>query len=100
LVGLPSLHYPAEYGSRGKAHGKRGRDGYDRVPLEALGRVIQEFFRGIATLLCGTLHYSYAILYCIGNRTAGTGSFVSGCGNVFGCSFQYVSRQLFSPSFV
>jgi hypothetical protein len=47
------------------------------VSLEALSCVIQEFFGSIATLFCGTSHYSYAILYCIGNRTGCTRSLVS-----------------------
>jgi hypothetical protein len=77
LHDLPSFHHPADHGSRGEAQGKRSRDGYHRVSLEALSCVIQEFFRGIAALFCGTLRYSYAILYCIGNRTGCTGSLVS-----------------------
>jgi hypothetical protein len=39
------------------------------VSLDALSCVIQDFFGSVATLLCGTPHYSHAILYRIGNRT-------------------------------
>jgi len=47
------------------------------VSLEALSCVIQELFRGIATLFCGTSHHSYAILYCVSNRAGCAGSLVS-----------------------
>jgi len=39
------------------------------MSLDAQRGVIQEFLGSIAATLCGTPHYSYAILYCIGNRT-------------------------------
>jgi hypothetical protein len=37
------------------------------VSLDALGRIIQEFFGSIAATLCGTPRYTQAVLYCIGN---------------------------------
>jgi hypothetical protein len=39
------------------------------VSLQALSCVIQDFFGSIAALLCGTPHYSHAILDRVGNRT-------------------------------
>jgi hypothetical protein len=39
------------------------------VSLDAFRCVIQEFFGSIAALFRGTPDYSYAIPYCIGNRT-------------------------------
>jgi hypothetical protein len=33
------------------------------VSLQALSRVIEEFFGSIAALFCSTPHYSYAIFY-------------------------------------
>jgi len=48
-----------------------------KVSLEALCCVIQKFFGCIAALFCAAPHYSYAILYCIGNRSGCTRSLVS-----------------------
>jgi hypothetical protein len=60
---LPSFYHPADQRSCGEAYYKRSRDGEHKVPLQALSCVIQELFRGIATLFCGASHHSYAILY-------------------------------------
>jgi hypothetical protein len=47
------------------------------VSLDALSRVVQEFFGSIAATLCGTPRYTQAVLYCIGNRAGGTRCLVS-----------------------
>jgi hypothetical protein len=60
-----------------KAYRKHSRHGYHKVSLEALSCVIQKTFGSIAALFCGAPHYSYAILYCIGNRSGCTRSLVS-----------------------
>jgi len=77
LHDLPSFYHPADQRSCGEAYCKRSRNGYHKVSLEALSCVIQELFRGIATLFCGTSHHSYAILYCVSNRAGCAGSLVS-----------------------
>jgi hypothetical protein len=46
---------------------RRGRNRQQRISLKALSRVIQKFFGGIATLFCGALHHSRAIVDRIGN---------------------------------
>jgi hypothetical protein len=47
------------------------------VALEALGCVIQELFRGVATLFRSASHDSYAILYyCVGSRASCAGNLV------------------------
>jgi hypothetical protein len=74
---LPSSYHPADQRSCGEAYCKRSRNSQHKVPLEALSCVIQEFFGSIAALFCGTPHYSYAVLYCVGNRTGCTRSLVS-----------------------
>ncbi len=59
------------------------------MSLDALSRVIQEFFGSIAALFCGTPDYFYAILYCAGNRIGCTRSLVSRFGDMFSRSFHY-----------
>jgi hypothetical protein len=59
------------------AQGKRRRNSERKMPLEAMSRLIQEFFPSIATLLRSMLHGSYAILYRIGNRACCARSLVS-----------------------
>jgi hypothetical protein len=77
LSDLPSFHHPADQGSRGEANRKRRRNRECRVSLQAPGCVIQEFFGGIAALLCGAPRYTYAVLDCIGNRIGCTRSLMS-----------------------
>jgi hypothetical protein len=74
---LPSFHHPSNQCSRGDAYGEGRRNRQYRVALDALSRVIQEFFGSIAALFRGTPHYSHAILYQIGNRVGCTRSPVS-----------------------
>jgi hypothetical protein len=74
---LPSFHHPSKQCSRGDAYRKRRRNRQHRVSLDALSRVIQEFFGSIAALFRGTPHYSHAILYQIGDRAGCTRSPVS-----------------------
>jgi hypothetical protein len=74
---LPSFHHPANQCSRGDAYRKGRRNRQYRVALDALSRVIQEFFGSIAALFRGTPHYSHAILYQIGDRAGCTRSPVS-----------------------
>ncbi len=57
--------------------------------MDAVSCVVHEFFGNIAALLCGTPHYSHAILDCVGNCTGCTRSLVSGFGDVFRRFFQY-----------
>jgi hypothetical protein len=63
------------------------------VSLDALSCVVQEFFRGIATLSCGTPHYSNSILDSVANRSCGAGSLVSRLGDMFSSFFQYRGRH-------
>ncbi|MGD0469096.1 MAG: hypothetical protein ABSA54_12035 [Terriglobales bacterium] len=86
---LPSFYHPADQCSCGEAYRKRGRNRQRWVSLDAMSRVFQEFFGSIAALFCGTPHYSYAILYCIGNRTGCARSPVRCFGDVFSRSFHY-----------
>jgi hypothetical protein len=86
---LPSFHHPPDERPRGEADCKSRRNHQYRVTLDTLSCVIQEFFGSIAATLCGTLHYVYAILDCIGDRAACTRRLVSRSGNVFGGSFDY-----------
>jgi hypothetical protein len=86
---LSSFHDPSdEHPCRG-AYGKRHRNGKRKVPLEALGCLIQEFFARIAALLRSMPYCSYAILYCIGNGACCARSLVSRFGNVVSCSLHY-----------
>jgi hypothetical protein len=74
---LPSFHHPADQCSCREAYRKGRRNSEHKVSLDALSCVIQEFFGSIAALFCGTPHYSYAVLYCIGNRAGCTRGLVS-----------------------
>jgi hypothetical protein len=77
IPNLPSFHHPSNQCSRGDAYRKDRRNRQYRVALDALSRVIQEFFGSIAALFRGTPHCSHAILYQIGDRAGCTRSPVS-----------------------
>ncbi|MGB0066147.1 MAG: hypothetical protein WBP85_17020 [Terracidiphilus sp.] len=86
---LFSLDEPSEERPCGGAYGKRRRNSEQKVPLEAMGRFIQEFFPGIATLLRRMPHGPYAILYRIGNRVGCARSLVSRFDDVVRRSLHY-----------
>jgi hypothetical protein len=68
------------------------------MPVETMSCLIQELFAGIATLLRGMPHSSYAIVYRTGNRVSGARSLLSGFGNVISDSFHYGIRHETLPS--
>jgi hypothetical protein len=90
---LSSFDHPGEQRSCGKTCRKCRRHNEHGVALDALTCVIQEFFRSIAALFCGTPHCPCAIRDGIGNRAACARSLVSRFGNVIGSSFQYSLRH-------
>jgi hypothetical protein len=74
---LPSFHHPSDECSCAGAYRKRRRNSERKMPLEAMGCLIQEFFASVATLLHGMLYDSHSILYRIGNRACCARSLVS-----------------------
>src|SRR5580692_2665455 len=60
---LPSFHHRSDERPCGEARHKSRRNSQYRVSLDALSRVIQEFFSSIAATLCGTPHYTQSVLY-------------------------------------
>jgi hypothetical protein len=90
---LSSFDHPGDQRSCGKTCRECRRHNEHGVALDALTCVIQEFFRSIAALFCGTPHGPCAIRDGIGNRAACARSLVSRFGNVIGGSFQYSLRH-------
>jgi hypothetical protein len=86
---LSSLYEPPEERPCRGAYGKRRRNSERKVPLKAMGCLIQEFFARFAALLRGMPHSSYAILYRIGNRACRARSLVSRFGDVVSRSLHY-----------
>ena len=74
---LSSSRDPSHERPRRCAQGKRRRNSKRKMPLEAMGCLIQEFFPSIATLLRSMLYGPYAIPYRIGNRACCVRSLVS-----------------------
>jgi hypothetical protein len=95
---LSSFDHPGDQRSRAETCRECRRHNEHRVTLDALARVIQKFFRGIAALFRGTSHCSGAIRDCIGNRAGCARSLVSRFGDVIGRSFQYSLRHENAPS--
>jgi hypothetical protein len=67
--GLPSSHHPADQCARSDTDCERGRNRQQRVSLESVRCLIQEFFGSITALLRRTLHHPHAIFDRIANRT-------------------------------
>jgi hypothetical protein len=86
---LSSLYEPSQECPCRGAYGKRSRNGERKVPLKTMSCLIQEFFPGIATLLRGMPHGSYAALHRFGNRARCARSLVSRFGDVISRSFYY-----------
>jgi hypothetical protein len=55
LPDLPALHHPTNESARHEGDRECCSDTQHRVPLNALGCVVHEFFGSVASLLCGTL---------------------------------------------
>jgi hypothetical protein len=86
---LTSLHEPSKERPCRGAYGKRRRNGERKVPLKTMSGIVQDCFAGIAALLRGMPHGSYAILYRVGNRACCARSLVSRFGDVVGRSLHY-----------
>jgi hypothetical protein len=91
--GLSSLDHPGDQSSRGETCREGRRHNEHRVTLDALARVIQKFFRGVAALFRGTPHCSCAIRDCVGNCAGCARGLVSRLSNVIGRSFEYSLRH-------
>jgi hypothetical protein len=89
LPDLPAFHHPTNECACHESDRECCCDIQHRVPLNALGCVINEFFCSVATLFCGTLDYSYAVLDCVSNRAGGARSLVSRFGDMLSRSVQY-----------
>jgi hypothetical protein len=71
-IRLPSLHHPANHGPCRDACCERGPNRQQKVSVDALSRVIYEFFGRIAAMLCDAFYRVDSILDRVANCTGCT----------------------------
>jgi hypothetical protein len=89
LPRLTSLHHPADYHSRNDARRECRYNCFNRVPLQALGRIVHELFSGIAASFCDTPRGFYSVLECVCNRRRCPRCLAHCFGDLIARSFQH-----------